>query len=462
MEREKTLILQAETMNNKMMKKAIPLLILSLLAVCSCQQQPLDFLRSMGVGVDSLMMDTIPQPYHMSGYMLTPEQYDQLFGEKRPISISREHSRITAIKPVNRNYLISFATYAYYEYICLFSPQGKLLDGVYCGTWEGVEPPKANGKVIVFEEPFGKAQCHCEFTSDTTFIIHSFRKYDGKAMTAQYKYQITGDKIVFLDKYYEEKPDSSTYDQICCGGFLTEAEESIFSDLIRRPLNDTMAVSEWNRVLVRHEKDWSEWSSVSSKTAMFYKQNPQMILAWIDQHRNDSIEYISWSLMANCSRNNYLKEHLKQQLEQYPNPELKVYLDNLLVKQQHAEQTRIVTMENTEAENDNNERHALTDAPFPIPEYPGGDSAMKAFIKDNIQYPIVYEKIAKGSSVIVSFTVEKDGRLTNIKVVRGLDPFLDKEAIRIVRRMPRWIPARREDGKPIKVDFTISIRFRLN
>lgn len=157
-----------------------------------------------------------------------------------------------------------------------------------------------------------------------------------------------------------------------------------------------------------------------------------------------------------------MKEHLKQQLEQYPNPELKVYLDNLLVKQQHAEQTRIVTMENTEAENDNNERHALTDAPFPIPEYPGGDSAMKAFIKDNIQYPIVYEKIAKGSSVIVSFTVEKDGRLTNIKVVRGLDPFLDKEAIRIVRRMPRWIPARREDGKPIKVDFTISIRFRLN
>ena len=70
--------------------------------------------------------------------------------------------------------------------------------------------------------------------------------------------------------------------------------------------------------------------------------------------------------------------------------------------------------------------------------------------------------MVRRGSVIVSFTVEKDGRLTNIKVVRGLDPFLDKEAIRIVRRMPRWIPARREDGKPIKVDFTISIRFRLN
>ena len=93
-------------------------------------------------------------------------------------------------------------------------------------------------------------------------------------MTAQYKYQITGDKMVFLDKYYEEKPDSSTYEEICCGGLLTEAEESIFGDLIRRPLNDTMTVSEWNRVLVRNEKDWSEWSSVSSKTAMFYKQNP--------------------------------------------------------------------------------------------------------------------------------------------------------------------------------------------
>ena len=311
------------------MKKTIPLLILLLLAVSSCQQQPLDFLRSMGVGVDSLMMDTIPQPYHMSGYMLTPEQYDQLFGEKRPISISREHSRITAIKPVNRNYLISIATYAYYESICLFSPQGKLLDGVYCGIWEGVEPPRRNEVIIKFAEPFGKAQCHCEFTSDTTFIIHSFWKYDGKAMTAQYKYQITGDKMVLLDKYYEEKPDSSTYEEICCGGLLTEAEESIFGDLIRRPLNDTMT----NRVLVRHEKDWSEWSSVSSKTAMFYKQNPKMVLAWIDQHRNDSTEYISWSLMANCSRDKYLQEHLKQQLEQYPNPEPKAYMEQMAHKQ---------------------------------------------------------------------------------------------------------------------------------
>ena len=455
MERVKTLILHAETMNNKMMKKTIPLLILSLLAVCSCQQQPLDFLRSMGVGVDSLMMDTIPQPYHMSGYMLTPEQYDQLFGEKLPYCTDQKNSRITAIRHVKENYLISIATYSYFEFLGLFSATGKLLDGVYCGIWDG--EPSTGEKQVYEVAPLGKTKSYCEFTSDTTFSIHSSLN-----MAICYRYQIKDNRIFFKETVLERIPAHDKYEEYSCCGPFSEAEEAIFDDLLRHPISDDTVLTEWNRMLSNHHEGWREINIVSHKTIIFYRQNPQRMLRWIDQHRNDSIEYISWSLMANCSRDKYLKEHLKQQLEQYPNPELKVYLDNLLVKQQHAEQTRIVTMENTEAENDNNERHALTDAPFPIPEYPGGDSAMKAFIKDNIQYPIVYEKTAKGSSVIVSFTVEKDGRLTNIKVVRGLDPFLDKEAIRIVRRMPRWIPARREDGKPIKVDFTISIRFRLN
>ena len=171
MEREKTLTLQAETKNNKMMKKTIPLLILSLLAVCSCQQQPLDFLRSMGVGVDSLMMDTIPQPYHMSGYILTPEQYDQLFGEKLPYCTDQKNSRITAIRHVKENYLISIATYSYFEFLGLFSATGKLLDGVYCGIWDG--EPSTGEKQVYEVAPLGKTKSYCEFTSDTTFSIHS-------------------------------------------------------------------------------------------------------------------------------------------------------------------------------------------------------------------------------------------------------------------------------------------------
>ena len=92
------------------------------------------------------------------------------------------------------------------------------------------------------------------------------------------------------------------------------------------------------------------------------------------------------------------------------------------------------------------------------PEFPGGMEAMFQFILENLQYPNTGEDVE--GTIIVSFIVEKDGSLTNIEISRRVYPFLDKEALRVVKLMPKWIPGK-QDGKAVRVKYTIPIIFRL-
>lgn len=101
-----------------------------------------------------------------------------------------------------------------------------------------------------------------------------------------------------------------------------------------------------------------------------------------------------------------------------------------------------------------------TDESLENPSFPGGDAACFEWIKDNIKYPT--EAIEKGieGRVIVQFVVTKDGKITNEKVVRSVDPLLNEEALRVIRSMPVWIPAKR-DGQNIDLLFTLPLTFRL-
>ena len=96
----------------------------------------------------------------------------------------------------------------------------------------------------------------------------------------------------------------------------------------------------------------------------------------------------------------------------------------------------------------------------PQPQFPGGQLALMEWIKQNKVYP--QEAIDKGieGRVIVKFTVEEDGTVTNGKIVRGVDPLLDKEALRLVSIMPKWKPARLDD-KDIRTFYTLPITFKL-
>jgi TonB family protein len=93
-----------------------------------------------------------------------------------------------------------------------------------------------------------------------------------------------------------------------------------------------------------------------------------------------------------------------------------------------------------------------------MPKYPGGPEKMFEFIADNLRWPEDDGSCIQGR-VIISFIVEKDGSLTDVKVEKGVDPSFDKEAVRVVKTMPKWEPGMWR-GKPTRVKYCIPIRFR--
>ena len=95
-----------------------------------------------------------------------------------------------------------------------------------------------------------------------------------------------------------------------------------------------------------------------------------------------------------------------------------------------------------------------------MPSFPGGQGAMFEFIANNIQYPIVAEENGVQGRVLVSFVIKKDGSLSNVRVVKSVDPALDKEAVRLIKSMPKWSPGI-EKGQFVNVKFTVPVTFRL-
>lgn len=94
------------------------------------------------------------------------------------------------------------------------------------------------------------------------------------------------------------------------------------------------------------------------------------------------------------------------------------------------------------------------------PQYPGGNEAMKKFISENLQYPKIAQENGIQGRVITQFIIEKDGSLSDIQIVRGVDPSLDKEAVRLIGTMPAWVPGTQR-GNKVRVRYTLPITFRL-
>jgi TonB family protein len=113
--------------------------------------------------------------------------------------------------------------------------------------------------------------------------------------------------------------------------------------------------------------------------------------------------------------------------------------------------------EESEGTPDPNKAYDVVDE---MPQFPGGPYALFEFISKNIQYPKEAEDANLQGRVIVSFVVEKDGSVSNAKVVRPIDPLLDAEALRVVNSMPKWIPGK-QNGEAFRVKYTIPVTFRV-
>lgn len=94
-----------------------------------------------------------------------------------------------------------------------------------------------------------------------------------------------------------------------------------------------------------------------------------------------------------------------------------------------------------------------------MPSFPGGMAALMKYIKDNLRYPEICREGAAMGRVNVVFIVNEDGSLSDVKVIRSIIPELDKEAIRVVKSMPKWNPAK-QNGKAVKMKYVVSVNFR--
>jgi len=95
------------------------------------------------------------------------------------------------------------------------------------------------------------------------------------------------------------------------------------------------------------------------------------------------------------------------------------------------------------------------------PEFPGGQAALMQYLQSSLRYPTMAREAGIQGTVFVTFVVERDGSITDVRILRGVGGGLDEEAVRVVRNMPRW-KAGRQRGQAVRVQFNLPIRFVLN
>lgn len=95
-----------------------------------------------------------------------------------------------------------------------------------------------------------------------------------------------------------------------------------------------------------------------------------------------------------------------------------------------------------------------------MPQFPGGMKELMTFLSENVRYPEAAHKTGVQGRVIAKFVVEKDGSITEAKIVKSVSPELDAEALRVIGTMPNWMPGM-QNGEPVRVKYTVPITFRL-
>lgn len=112
----------------------------------------------------------------------------------------------------------------------------------------------------------------------------------------------------------------------------------------------------------------------------------------------------------------------------------------------------------------NRDLHKIDDEVFTVvevqPEFSGGDEARILYLKNNIQYPLEARKSGIQGTVFLTFVVETDGTITDVRILRRIGGGCDEEAVRVVKMMPKWKPGTQK-GKPVRVQFNMQIKFTL-
>ena len=153
------------------------------------------------------------------------------------------------------------------------------------------------------------------------------------------------------------------------------------------------------------------------------------------------------------------EDELKSQ-DEIMNSKVAVGALNVVGNDENGEVLKAKEVIATEPVKPKEEDNKVFDVVEQMPSYPGGMGALMQYLSSNIKYPAIAEENGIQGRVICTFVVERDGSITDVRIAKSVDPSLDKEAMRVVSKMPRWIPGK-QNGSAVRVKYTLPVTFRL-
>ena len=153
------------------------------------------------------------------------------------------------------------------------------------------------------------------------------------------------------------------------------------------------------------------------------------------------------------------EDELKSQ-DEIMNSKVAVGALNVVGNDENGEVLKAKEVIATEPVKPKEEENKVFDVVEQMPSYPGGMSALMQYLSSNIKYPVIAEENGIQGRVICTFVVERDGSITDVRIAKSVDPSLDKEAMRVVSKMPKWIPGK-QNGSAVRVKYTLPVTFRL-
>ena len=153
------------------------------------------------------------------------------------------------------------------------------------------------------------------------------------------------------------------------------------------------------------------------------------------------------------------EDELKSQ-DEIMNSKVAVGALNVVGNDENGEVLKAKEVIATEPVKPKEEENKVFDVVEQMPSYPGGMGALMQYLSSNIKYPVIAEENGIQGRVICTFVVERDGSITDVKIAKSVDPSLDKEAMRVVSSMPKWIPGK-QNGSAVRVKYTLPVTFRL-
>lgn len=138
-----------------------------------------------------------------------------------------------------------------------------------------------------------------------------------------------------------------------------------------------------------------------------------------------------------------------------------VETESIEIKTEDNKEEEIVIAAPVEAPEEEEEEEVVFKVVEQNPEFPGGVQALMKYLGENVKYPVIAQENGIQGKVVCQFTVNKDGSVVDVEVVRSAgDASLDKEAVRVIKSMPKWHPGKQR-GKAVRVRYTLPVNFRL-